>query len=178
MPQKKNPDALELLRGKTGRIVGRLTGFLVTLKGMPRSYNKDLQEDKEALFDCIDTISDCISIATGVLSTTKPIPKALQDLLVPEMLATDLAEYLVRKGVPFRDTHHIAGSAVKLAEDNGVSISQLCLSQLKSLHDQFEEDVFQVWDFEASIERKSVFGGTAKSSVLAQIDFVRKLFKL
>lgn len=112
MPQKKNPDALELLRGKAGRIIGNATGFLCTLKGLPRAYNKDLQEDKEALFDTVSTIKDCISIMTGVITTITPVEEKLKLALVPEMLATDIAEYLVRKGVPFRETHHIAGIVV------------------------------------------------------------------
>lgn len=109
MPQKKNPDALELLRGKTGRIVGHATGFLCTLKGLPRAYNKDLQEDKEPLFDTVSTVRDCLLITLGVVSTMAPVEQRLRERLVPEMLATDIAEYLVRKGVPFRETHHIAG---------------------------------------------------------------------
>ena len=109
MPQKKNPDALELLRGKTGRVIGNATGFLCTLKGLPRAYNKDLQEDKEALFDTTSTVNDCISILYGVITTMSPVEDRLKLALVPEMLATDIAEYLVRKGIPFRETHHIAG---------------------------------------------------------------------
>ena len=109
MPQKKNPDALELLRGKTGRIVGNATGFLCTLKGLPRAYNKDLQEDKEPLFDTVSTVNDCLLIMLGVVSTMSPVEDRLMQILVPEMLATDIAEYLVRKGMPFRETHHIAG---------------------------------------------------------------------
>lgn len=109
MPQKKNPDALELLRGKSGRIIGHATGFLCTLKGLPRAYNKDLQEDKEPLIDTVNTLQDCLSIMLGVISTMAPIEAKLQLKLVPEMLATDIAEYLVRKGIPFRETHHVAG---------------------------------------------------------------------
>ncbi len=109
MPQKKNPDALELLRGKTGRVIGNATGFLCTLKGLPRAYNKDLQEDKEPLFDTISTVKDCLLITLGIISTMEPVEEKLKLRLVPEMLATDIAEYLVRKGVPFRETHHIAG---------------------------------------------------------------------
>ncbi|CAM9212895.1 unnamed protein product, partial [Choristocarpus tenellus] len=97
MPQKKNPDALELLRGKAGRIIGHLTGFLTTLKGLPRTYNKDLQEDKEPLFDTVETVHDCLRIAAGVVATMTPNAEKLSEHLVPEMLATDLAEYLVRK---------------------------------------------------------------------------------
>ena len=101
MPQKKNPDALELLRGKAGRVIGHATGFMCTLKGLPRSYNKDLQEDKEPLFDTVDTVSSCLQIATGVVVTMEPCPEPLAAQLVPEMLATDLAEYLVRKVTVF-----------------------------------------------------------------------------
>ena len=107
MPQKKNPDALELLRGKAGVALGRSVGLMATLKGLPRAYNKDLQEDKVPLFDAVDTVKDCLAIATGVIVTMKPNPKMLMKALCPEMLATDLADYLVRKGVPFRETHHI-----------------------------------------------------------------------
>ena len=107
MPQKKNPDALELLRGKAGVALGRSVGLMATLKGLPRAYNKDLQEDKVPLFDAVDTVKDCLAIATGVIVTMKLNPKMLLKALCPEMLATDLADYLVRKGVPFRETHHI-----------------------------------------------------------------------
>jgi argininosuccinate lyase len=107
MPQKKNPDALELLRGKAGIALGKAVGFTATLKGLPRAYNKDLQEDKVPLFEAVDTVKDCLAIATGVIVTMKPNPEMLKKALSPEMLATDLADYLVRKGVPFRETHHI-----------------------------------------------------------------------
>ena len=107
MPQKKNPDALELLRGKAGIALGKAVGMTATLKGLPRAYNKDLQEDKVPLFDAVDTVKDCLAIATGVILTMKPVPEMLMKALSPEMLATDLADYLVRKGVPFRETHHI-----------------------------------------------------------------------
>jgi len=107
MPQKKNPDALELLRGKAGIALGKAVGMTATLKGLPRAYNKDLQEDKVPLFQAVDTVKDCLAIATGVIVTMKPNPEMLKKALSPEMLATDLADYLVRKGVPFRETHHI-----------------------------------------------------------------------
>jgi len=107
MPQKKNPDGLELLRGKAGIMMGKAVGVLATLKGLPRAYNKDLQEDKVPLFEAVDTVKDCIAIATGIIATMKPKPENLMKALCPEMLATDLADYLVRKGVPFRETHHI-----------------------------------------------------------------------
>ncbi|KAE9029037.1 Argininosuccinate lyase [Phytophthora rubi] len=169
MPQKKNPDALELLRGKSGTVIGRLSGFLVTLKGLPRSYNKDLQEDKTALFDVVDTIQDCLQIATGVLATMTPHGDKMRSFLVTEMLATDLAEYLVRKGVPFRETHHVAGAAVRLAEDKNKPLSALTFEELSTLHLKFEQDVMDVWDFDVSVERKNVTGGTSKSAVEKQI---------
>ncbi len=169
MPQKKNPDALELLRGKSGRVIGDMTGLLVTLKGLPSTYNKDIQEDKEPLFDAADTLSGSLQIAAGVLSTLQTNPEAMRAGLVSEMLATDLAEYLVRKGVPFRETHHIAGAAVRLAETRGIELADLGLDDLRRLHPAFEADVSRVWDFEESVERRNVAGGTSRRSVEAQI---------
>ena len=172
MPQKKNPDALELLRGKAGIMLGRAVGFTATLKGLPRAYNKDLQEDKVPLFDAVDTVKDCLAICTGVICTMKPQPENLIKALCPEMLATDLADYLVRKGVPFRETHHISGACVRLSEEQNIPIDTLTLDQLKAIDARFEDDVMNVWDYTVSVERKNVIGGTAKSSVMEQIDKV------
>jgi argininosuccinate lyase len=174
MPQKKNPDALELLRGKTGRVTGSLIGILTVLKGLPRAYNKDLQEDKEGMFDACDTMKGCLPIAAGVLATLKPDGKTMARDLAPEMLATDLAEYLVRKGVPFRETHHIAGAAVKLAEDRGVPLSDLKHADLLPLHAKFEQDVEDIFNFETSVESRSTFGGTSRSSVEKQIALLKE----
>jgi argininosuccinate lyase len=173
MPQKKNPDALELLRGKSGRIMGGMTGLMTTLKGLPTSYNKDLQEDKEPLFDAVDNLSGSLQIACGVLSTLTPNPSALQAALSTEMLATDLADYLVRKGVPFRETHHVAGAAVRMAEVQGIPLAELELEDLQKLHTAFAEDVAGVWEFEQSVERRDVAGGTSRRAVLAQIEELR-----
>ena len=170
MPQKKNPDALELLRGKAGIALGKAVGMTATLKGLPRAYNKDLQEDKVPLFEAVDTVKDCLAIATGVIVTMKPNPEMLKKALSPEMLATDLADYLVRKGVPFRETHHISGACVRLAEEQKVSIDTLTLEQLQAIDSRFEADVTKVWDYEVSVERKSSIGGTGKASVMKQID--------
>jgi argininosuccinate lyase len=170
MPQKKNPDALELLRGKAGMALGKAVGFTATLKGLPRAYNKDLQEDKVPLFEAVDTVKDCLAIATGVIVTMRPNPAKLMNALSPEMLATDLADYLVRKGVPFRETHHISGACVRLAEEKQISIDTLTLEQLQEIDSRFEADVTKVWDYEVSVERKSSTGGTCKASVLKQID--------
>jgi argininosuccinate lyase len=173
MPQKKNPDALELLRGKAGRVTGELTGLLMTLKGLPSTYNKDLQEDKEPLFDAVDTLGAVLQIACGVLSTLTPNPEKLRAALATEMLATDLAEYLVRKGVPFRETHHIAGAAVALAEQRKVALASLTVADLRTLHPAFDDDVSQVWDFEQSVEQRDSTGGTSRRAVLAQIEQLR-----
>lgn len=173
MPQKKNPDALELLRGKSGRVLGSMTGLMATLKALPTSYNKDLQEDKEPLFDALHNVSGSLQIATGVISTLTVNPHALRAALSTEMLATDLAEYLVRKGVPFRETHHIAGSAVRMAENQAIPLSELSLDDLRTLHDAFTEDVNEVWNFETSVESRDVAGGTSRRAVLAQINQLR-----
>ena len=174
MPQKKNPDALELLRGKAGRILGNSTGFLCTLKGLPRAYNKDLQEDKEPLFDTASTVNDCLLIMLGVVSTMAPNRDRLRDMLVPEMLATDIAEYLVRKGLPFRETHHIAGAAVKLAESKNLPLDQLTVADLKTLHERFEDDVEKLWSYENSAESRDSIGGTSKARVLEQIKTIQE----
>lgn len=168
--RKKNPDALELLRGKAGIILGKAVGFTATLKGLPRSYNKDLQEDKVPLFETVDTVKDCLAIITGVILTMKPKPDMLKKALCPEMLATDLADYLVRKGVPFRETHHISGACVRLSEEANISIDTLTLEQLQNIDSRFQPDVMDVWDYEVSVERKSSIGGTSKKSVQHQID--------
>lgn len=173
MPQKKNPDALELLRGKAGRVAGGLTGFMMVLKGTPSTYNKDMQEDKEILFDAVDTLQAAIPIATGVLSTLKIHPDNMASALQTEMLATDLAEYLVRKGVPFRETHHTAGEAVRMAEERGVALSELNLEELQQLQSAFGPDVASVWDFESSVEKRDVVGGTSKRAVLEQVAKMR-----
>ena len=173
MPQKKNPDALELLRGKSGRVLGSMTGLMTTLKGLPMTYNKDLQEDKEPLFDALHNVSNSVQIACGVISTLTPNANALRAALAPELLATDLAEYLVRKGVPFRETHHVAGAAVRMAELQAVPLSDLTFEDLLTLHHAFEEDVMAVWNFERSVEQRDAAGGTSRRAVLEQIAKLR-----
>ena len=172
MPQKKNPDSLELLRGKSGRVFGQMAGFAMTLKGVPSTYNKDLQEDKEPLFDCIRTVQDSLGILTGVISTARIYPDKMRASLDEFMLATDLADYLVRKGVPFRTTHHISGQCVRLAEESDRKLSELSLDELKEIHPQFEADIAQVWDYEASVEKRASRGGTSRAMVQQQIDLL------
>ncbi|CAG8598778.1 3097_t:CDS:2 [Diversispora eburnea] len=169
MPQKKNPDSCELLRGKSGRVFGQMSGFLMTYKGIPSTYNKDLQEDKEPLFDAVDTLAGSLQITTGVLSTLTIHPENMKKSLSIDMLATDVAEYLVRKGVPFRETHHIAGAAVRKAEEHGCTMDKLELSDFQQLHPAFSQDITEIWNFEKSIENRSSLGGTSRATVLEQV---------
>ena len=136
MPQKKNPDAAELLRGKSGRLVGHLTGALTLLKGLPSSYDKDLQEDKEPLFDAVDTLAMALPVATGVLQTLTLRPERMAASLVDELLATDLADLLVRRGVPFRESHHIVGRVVRRAEELGCSLRELSDEDLRAIDER------------------------------------------
>jgi len=170
MPQKKNPDALELMRGKSGRMAGHLLGLLMALKGLPSTYNKDLQEDKEALFDAIDTLKAELPVASGVISTLKLHKEAIFAVLDDGMLATDIADYLVGKGVPFRRSHHLVGEAVKRAEEQNCSLKELSLSEYKRIDPAFSGDVYDVFDFGRSIAAHSGRGGTAPSAVRMQIE--------
>ena len=169
MPQKKNPDALELIRGKSGRVLGHLVGVLTTLKGLPSAYNKDLQEDKQALFDVLQTLAIELSIATGVIRTLDVNSARMAAALDDGLLATDLADYLVRKGVPFRESHHLVGRAVKRAEDLSLSLKNLDLADYESIHPAFAQDVYGVLDFQRSVEARDAIGGTAPAAVRAQI---------
>ncbi|KAK2746393.1 argininosuccinate lyase [Onygenales sp. PD_40] len=174
MPQKKNSDSLELLRGKCGRIFGGMAGLMMTIKGIPSTYNKDLQESVEPLLEHIKTLKDSLLIATRVLSTLTVFPEKMLEALTPDMLATDLAEYLVRKGLPFRETHHIAGRVVALAENENIPMDKLTLAQLQGVDSRFGDDVLEVFDYERSVEMKAAIGGTSKSAVLEQIETLRK----
>jgi argininosuccinate lyase len=175
MPQKKNPDALELARGKTGRLLGNLVGLLTTLKGIPSAYDKDLQEDKEPLFDTLDTLEVELPVLTGVIETLKVNTARMEDALGDELLATDLADYLVRKGLPFRESHHLVGEVVRAALDRSCSLRSLPLEVYQEISPRFDEDIIEVLDFEASVSYRDVVGGTARSSVEHQIDDARTL---
>ena len=169
MPQKRNADPMELMRGKAGRLIGTLTGFLTTLKGLPSGYNKDLQEDKEALFDSLEMIHRLLPVITATVRSLKINAKSMEAALTEELLATDLADYLVKKGLPFRQAHHVIGAAVKLAADSETPLSQLPLMSLRQLSDLFAPDVSSVFSYTQSVKQRATFGGTAPDAVRAQI---------
>jgi argininosuccinate lyase len=175
MPQKRNPDALELLRGKLGRVAGNLLALIIVLKGLPSTYNKDLQEDKEPLFDTLETVEDCLKVAAGAIETLDINAEAMQQACVEEMLATDLADYLVRRGVPFRQAHGIVGRAVRLAEERGMRLSQLPLEDYRAISPAFDADLYAALNLRGSVEAKTAVGGTAPAAVKAQIQQARTL---
>jgi len=175
MPQKKNPDSLELLRGKTGRAFGQVAGLMMTIKGLPSTYNKDLQESVEPMLDHVKTVGDSIQIACGVLSTLQTNPEKMKAALDPFMLATDLADYLVRAGVPFRETHHISGQVVALSEKTNTPMDQLTYEQLKGVDKRFKPDVAECFDYERSVEARQAAGGTSRKCVEQQIVVLKQM---
>jgi argininosuccinate lyase len=175
MPQKRNPDSLELLRGKAGRLVGHLTGLLTTLKGLPTGYNKDLQEDKEPLFDAVDTLKRALPVAAGVVRTLQVNSERMEAALDDGMLATDLADYLVERGVPFRQSHHLVGQVVRRAEALGLPLRALPLEEFQAVSPLFGPDLYQVFDPHRAVERRASLGGTAREAVQAQIARARSI---
>ncbi len=174
MPQKRNADPMELARGKTGRLIGNLTGLLTTLKGLPSTYNKDLQEDKEAVFDSFDTLTRLLPVITAIIQTLQLNPHKMQAALTEDMLATDLADYLVKKGLPFRQAHLVVGEIVRLAVEQSMTISQIPLDTLRSMSDLFEADVTRTFDFQQSVARRAAPGGPAPAAVAKQIQLARE----
>ncbi|HID87734.1 MAG TPA: argininosuccinate lyase, partial [Anaerolineae bacterium] len=177
MPQKVNPDPLELVRGKSGRMVGDLLSLLIALKGLPSTYNKDLQEDKEPLFDAVDTLEMELPIVAGVIRTLRVGGERMAAALEDSMLATDLADYLVRKGVPFRQSHEIVGRLVRHASKQGLPLSQVSLAEFRRFHPGFDEDVHEVFDVRRSVERRDSPGGTAPRAVREQLEQAKALLR-
>jgi argininosuccinate lyase len=175
MPQKRNPDPLELMRGKGGRMIGHLVSLLTTLKGLPSAYNKDLQEDKEPLFDAVDTLTVELPVAAGVIRTLKVNKERMAAALDDAVLATDLADYLVRTGIPFRQSYHLVGQAVRRAEELGVSLKHLELAEYQTIHPIFTQDLYRCFDFQASVAARDAEGGTAPAAVRIQIERARSL---
>ena len=168
MPQKKNPDMFELARGKAGTLIGLLTGLLATLKGLPSTYDKDLQEDKVPVFQATDTLLSLLPVLAGALETMSVNEKRMLTAIDASMLATDLADYLVRKGVPFREAHGISGKAVRVAAEKGVNLDRLSLSEWQTIG-PFDADVKDVFDPMKSVELRNAIGGTSPESVKNQI---------
>ena len=170
MPQKRNPDVAELARGKSGRVIGHLMGLLTLMKGQPLTYNKDNQEDKEPLFDTVDTLADTLRIMAEMVGGITVKADAMERAaLKGYATATDLADYLVKKGLPFRDAHEAVAHAVKVAIQRGVDLSELSLAELQALQPAITEDVFEALTLRGSLAARSVIGGTAPVQVLAQV---------
>ena len=176
MPQKKNADMAELVRGKTGRVYGDLMGTLTMLKGLPLAYNKDMQEDKESIFDAFDTVSHCLEVFTPMLQTMKTrkdkMYKAAQEGFIN---ATDLADYLTRKGMPFRAAYKLTGSLVAECIRTGQVLETVPLERYRELSDLFEQDVYKAIDLKTCVEKRISEGGTGKASVQAQIQYIRSI---
>ncbi len=179
MPQKKNPDMAELIRGKTGRVYGDLMALLTTLKGLPLAYNKDMQEDKESIFDAVDTVKMCLSVMTPMIATMKVredrMLAAAQEGFIN---ATDLADYLVRKGLPFRSAYKISGQIVAYCIENRKVLEKLTLDEYLKFDDHFDNEVYGAIDLKNCAERRISEGGTSVSSVEAQIEYVKKQMNL
>lgn len=175
MPQKKNPDTLELTRGKAGTLIGRLAGLLATLKGLPSTYDKDLQEDKQPVFEAADTLALLLPVMAGLLRTLAIRPERMRRALDPMLLATDLADYLVQRGVPFREAHGLVGQVVRRAQVLALSIDRLPLEELRAISPVFMEDTAQVFEFRAAVNRRAVEGGTALEAVQVQIQQAKEI---
>jgi argininosuccinate lyase len=175
MPQKKNPDVPELIRGKTGRVYGHLIGLLTMLKGLPLSYNRDLQEDKDALFDALDTVRTsvplCAELIKGLTVNRTAIARATESGF---LLATELADYLVTKGLPFREAHEVTGRIVRDCVERARDLRDVTLSDLRVYSERFEKDVLDAITLEGAIERKSQIGGTARKRVEARLKVLEK----
>jgi argininosuccinate lyase len=175
MPQKKNPDVAELARGKTGRVVGNLVALLTLLKGLPMTYNRDLQEDKERLFDTVDTVRITTRLMGAMLRNVKVNRSACEQAVNdPVLLATDLADYLVRKGMPFRRAHHVVGAIVALAEKNGKPLNRLSLAELQSVHKTFGRDALGVFNLKSAMAKRNIIGAPGTKEVVRQLARWRK----
>ena len=171
MPQKKNPDIAELVRGKTGRVYGALVSILTTMKGLPLAYNKDMQEDKEVTFDAIDTVKDCLRLFDGMLSTMKFNHEIMEKSAMKGFTnATDAADYLVSKGVPFRDAHGIIGQLVLYCLDKGCAIDELSIEELQKISPVFEADVYDAISLKTCVEKRLTTGGPGRQAMLDMIE--------
>jgi argininosuccinate lyase len=172
MPQKRNPDAAELVRGHSGRIVGCLTALMVTMKGLPLAYSKDMQDDKEPVFEARDLLMLSLEALAGMVETVEFVPERMRAAAeLGFSTATDLADWLVREAdVPFREAHHVTGRAVKLAEERGCALAELPLDALRAIDQRIDERVYDVLSVEASVASRTSYGGTAPERVREQIE--------
>ena len=177
MPQKHNPDALELIRGKTGRVYGNLFNILTVMKGLPSGYNKDMQEDKAPMFDSVDTARACLKILALAIKTMKIFPDRMSQAINSRILATDIADYLVNKGVPFRPSHHIVSKLVRYAIANQQPLESLKINDFRRFSPVFDKDVYKIFDIRKSIESKNTLGGTATPMVKQQIKTAKRMLK-
>ena len=174
MPQKKNPDIAELVRGKTGRVYGDLMGMLTVLKGLPLAYNKDMQEDKESIFDAIDTVKQCLTVFPPMIRTMKPLPENMLRAAQKGFInATDLADYLTKKGEPFRSAYKTTGQIVAYCIANNKVLEEMTLAEYKEFDSQFEADVFEAIDLRRCVESRISAGGTNQASADAQIKYIK-----
>ena len=173
MPQKKNPDMAELIRGKTGRVYGDLMGILTTLKGLPLAYNKDMQEDKEGVFDAVDTVEMCLEVMANMVATMRVIPENMKRAAQEGFInATDLADYLVKKGLPFRSAYKISGTIVAECIKRRCVLEDFPLEDYRAYSDLITEDVFEEISLETCVSKRISVGGTSLASVEKQIEFV------
>ena len=178
MPQKKNPDIAELVRGKSGRVFGDLTALLTVMKGLPLAYNKDMQEDKEAIFDSVETVKMCLTAFTPMLATMKVLPENMRKAAAGGFInATDCADYLVKKGLPFRDAYKATGTLVARCIELGETLETLPMEEYQTVCEAFDEGVYEAISLENCVNGRSVLGGPARESVLAQVKRVRGLLR-
>ena len=178
MPQKKNPDVAELCRGKTGRVYGDLLSILTTLKGMPLAYNKDIQEDKEPLFDAVETVKLCIEAFIEIVDVMEVNEESMYESAKKGYInATDMADYLVVKGMPFRDAYNISGKIVSYCLGRGCALEELPLDEFRMFSDLIEDDIYQRLDLRTCMEKRNSAGGTSPESVRKQIEYIRKIIE-
>ena len=178
MPQKKNPDVAELVRGKTGRVYGDLMGLLTAMKGLPLAYNKDMQEDKEAVFDAVDTVKMCLPVFAGMIRTMKVLPENMRRAAGRGFInATDCADYLTKKGMPFRDAYTVTGRLVARCSQQGKTLEELTLPELREISSLFEEDVYEALNLENCMGLRSSYGGPAVSETTRQIQELTNFIK-
>ena len=174
MPQKVNPDIAELIRGKSGRVIGDWVALMTVVKGLPLAYNKDLQESQEPLFDAVETVTECLHVSVGMVTDLSFDAKRMQDAVdAGYVQATELADYLAAKGIPFRKAHDVAGALVRFAMDEKKDLSSLSLEELRKEHPDFDADVFEWLDVATSVDRRDLPGGPARNQIGEQLKRIK-----